>query len=60
MSHSWCKVHNIMLKKYHNDPKLYRLRVIHNLEAGDEDTVEEKDNVSSGEKKTNSRLTVEQ
>ena len=29
----WCKVHNIMLEKDQNDPKLHRLRVIHIIEA---------------------------
>lgn len=29
----WCKVHNIMLEKNNNDPKLHRLWVIHVIEA---------------------------
>ena len=29
----WCKVHNVLLEKDPNDPKLHRLRIIHIIEA---------------------------
>lgn len=29
----WCKVHNVLLEKDGNNPKLHRLRIIHIIEA---------------------------